>query len=104
MRGRHTLTRDIIELEAEVGALWLRPPCWPPHALGRRCRTNFPVLHSSPFRTGPYLELMQWGLIVAWKNDTMVVSTTAGCHAKVCEAAPRYDGPWSATRRCLHTE
>ncbi len=101
MRGRLRLTKDIVELEAEVGALWSG------RNIGRRMRwdagagQSFPVIHSSPFRTGRYLDLMQWGLIVAWKNDTMVVSTTMDCHAKVCEAAPHYDGPWSAVRRCL---
>ena len=90
MRGRLCLTKGIIEVEAEVGALWSG------RNVNRRMHwdvgagQNFPVIHSAPFRTGRYFDLMQWGLIMAWKNDTMIVSTTLGCHAKVSEAALCY--------------
>jgi putative SOS response-associated peptidase YedK len=101
MRGRLCLTKGIIEVEVEVGALWSG------RNDGRRMHWDigagqkFPVIHSAPFRTGRHLDLMQWGLIVAWKDDTKIVSTTVDCHAQVSEWALRCNGPRSAVRRCL---
>jgi len=90
----------MVEIQTEVGARWLGLNVSHDAHWDIDAGQHFPVIRSNS-SAGRHLDLMRWGIIAAWLNDTMVISTTVDCHAEICETALRYDRPWSVTRRCL---